>query len=112
MKILVTGGAGFIGSHIVDAYVRAGHKVVVIDNLSAGTRKNLNPHADFYEADIQDAVRMEKIFARERPEVVNHHAALIDVVRSITSPLPTLETNVLGTATLLSAFQKFGRGKK
>src|SRR3989344_2014894 len=112
MRILVTSGAGFIGSHIVDAYVRAGHKVVVIDDLSAGSRKNLNPRAVFYKADVRDRTRMKKIFSRERPEVVSHHAALIDVVNSMKDPLPTLETNVQGTINVLSAFQKFGRGKK
>jgi UDP-glucose 4-epimerase len=112
MKIIVTGGAGFIGSHIVDAYVRAGHRVVVIDNLSAGSRKNLNSRAIFYKADIRNLSQVEKIFSRERPEIVNHHAALIDVVNSVANPLPTLETNALGTATLLSVFKKFGKGKK
>ncbi|OGZ00125.1 MAG: hypothetical protein A2945_00335 [Candidatus Liptonbacteria bacterium RIFCSPLOWO2_01_FULL_52_25] len=112
MRILVTGGAGFIGSHIVDAYVRAGHKVVVIDDLSAGSRNNLNPRAVFYKADVRDRTSMKKIFSRERPEIVSHHAALIDVVRSVANPIPTLETNVLGTATILSAFQRFGKGQK
>ena len=110
MKIIVTGGAGFIASHVVDAYVRAGHTVAVIDNLRNGFRKNLNPKAKFYKTDIEDLAAVEKIFKKERPEVVNHHAAIAEVVRSVRDPIPTLQTNVLGTANLLLAFGKFGRG--
>lgn len=112
MKIIVTGGAGFIGSHIVDAYIKAGHKVVVIDNLNTGFRRNLNPKAKFYKADIRDPRAIEKIFRAEKPEVINHHAAIAEVVKSLRDPLPTYEVNVLGTANLLSLFGKYGRGKK
>ncbi len=111
MKIIVTGGAGFIGSHIVDAYVENGHRVVVIDNLSTGFKKNINPRARFYKADIRRPDAVEKIFKREKPTVVNHHAALVAVAESVHNPLPTFETNVLGTANLLTAFGKYGRGK-
>ncbi len=112
MKILVTGGNGFIGSHIVRAYLRAGHRIAIIDRSSRNARRNAHSKIAFYKADIRDLARMEEIFSRERPEVVSHHAALIDVVYSVANPLPTLETNVLGTATLLSAFKKFGTGRK
>lgn len=112
MKILVTGGAGFIGSHVVDGYVRTGHKVAVVDNLLTGFRKNLNPKAKFYKADIRNLALMERIFRRERPEIVNHHAAIAEVVKSLRNPIPTFETNVMGTANVLLAFGKFGRGKK
>jgi UDP-glucose 4-epimerase len=112
MKIVVTGGAGFIASHITDAYIKAGHRVVVIDDLSKGFRKNINKKATFYKADITDLALMEKIFAKEKPDVVNHHAAIAEVVRSMRDPIPTLTTNVLGTANLLLAFGHHGRGGK
>lgn len=104
MRILVTGGAGFIGSHIVDAYIAAGHKVAVIDDLSAGRRKYLHPKAEFYAANIEDASAMETIFSRENPELVNHHAAISSVAESLRDPMPTFRTNVLGTANILRAF--------
>ncbi len=109
MKIIVTGGAGFIGSHITDAYIAAGHTVAVIDNLSKGFRRNLNPKAAFYRADITDLAAMERIFKKERPEAVNHHAALAEVVASVRNPEPTLTTNVIGTANVLMAFGRYGR---
>ncbi|MFH0891123.1 MAG: NAD-dependent epimerase/dehydratase family protein [Candidatus Liptonbacteria bacterium] len=112
MKIIVTGGAGFIGSHVVDAYIAAGHKVIVIDNLLTGFRKNLNKKAKFYKADIRDAAAIERIFKKERPEVVNHHAAIAEVAKSLRDPLPTLEVNVLGTANILNHFGKYGRGAR
>lgn len=111
MKIIITGGAGFIASHVSDAYIKAGHKVVVIDNLATGFRKNVNPKAKFYKADIRNLEQMEKIFAREKPEVVNHHAAIAEVVKSLRDPLPTLQVNVLGTTNVLLSFGKYGRGK-
>ena len=106
MKILVTGGVGFIGSHIVDAYINLGYKVVVIDNLSTGFRKNLNPKAKFYKADIGDLLKIEKIFQKEKPQIVNHHAAIAEVVKSLRDPLPTLNVNVIGTINLLLAAGK------
>lgn len=111
MKILTTGGAGFIGSHVVDAYIKAGHKVAVVDNLSTGSRKNLNPRAKFYKADIRDRAAVDRVMKQERPEIVNHHAAIAEVVRSLHNPLPTLQTNILGMANVLSAFGKYGRGR-
>ncbi len=74
MKILVTGGAGFIGSNVVDGYVREGHEVVVVDNLYTGRMDNLNPAARFYLLDVRSA-EMSKVFEIERPDIVNHHAA-------------------------------------
>ena len=100
MKILVTGGAGFIGSHVVDAYLAQGHEVVVVDNLSTGRKRNLNPDATFYEADIRDT-ELEAIFAREKPQIVNHHAAQVDVRRSVADPIFDAEVNVIGTLNLL-----------
>lgn len=103
MKILVTGGAGFIGSHLVDRFIALGHQVAVIDNLSTGFRRNLNRAARFYEADIRNSTRLRQIFRRERPEIVCHQAAIAEVVKSLRDPLPTLEVNVQGTVNLLLA---------
>jgi UDP-glucose 4-epimerase len=107
MKILVTGGAGFIGSHVVDAYVAAGHEVVVVDNLSTGKRENLNRRARFVEADILDPATTNLI-REQRPDVVNHHAAQIDVRRSVADPLFDARVNVLGTVMLLDAARQAG----
>ncbi|PIR98265.1 MAG: UDP-glucose 4-epimerase [Candidatus Colwellbacteria bacterium CG10_big_fil_rev_8_21_14_0_10_42_22] len=103
MKTVVTGGAGFIGSHIVDAYINEGHEVVVIDNLSKGKLENLNPKAQFYKVDVRDKESVDKIFDKEKPDVVNHHAAMIEVAKSVREPSETIEVNVVGTMNLLSA---------
>jgi UDP-glucose 4-epimerase len=99
MKILVTGGAGFIGSHVVDAYIDAGHQVVVVDDLSTGQLSNLNSEAKFYQLDIRDP-RLSDVFAEEQPQVINHHAAQIDVRRSVTEPDFDAEVNILGSIKL------------
>ena len=112
MKIIITGGAGFIASHVADSYIAQCHNVVVIDNLLTGFKKNVNPKATFYEADIRDYAAMEKIFKKERPEVVNHHAAIAEVVKSLRDPIPTLQVNVLGTTNVLLAFGQYGKGKQ
>lgn len=111
-KILITGGAGFIASHITDAYIKAGHTVSIVDNLLTGFKKNLNPKATFYNTDIRNLAQMEKIFRKEKPEIVNHHAAIAEVIKSVRNPLPTLEVNVLGTTNVLLAFGKYGRGAR
>lgn len=107
MKILVTGGAGFIGSHVVDAYVAAGHEVIVVDDLSSGKRANVNPRARFVELDILDP-RTAALVEAERPEVVNHHAAQIDVRRSVADPVSDARVNILGTIGLLEAARRAG----
>jgi len=112
MKIIITGGAGFIASHVADAYIKAGHRIAVIDNLSTGFRKNLNPEAKFYKADIRNLSSVEKIFRRERPDAVNHHAAIAEVIKSLRNPIPTFQANVLGTANVLLAFGKYGRHRR
>jgi UDP-glucose 4-epimerase len=111
MKIIITGGAGFIASHVADGYIKTGHKVVVIDNLLTGFKKNVNPKAKFYKADIRDRDLMDTIFKKEKPEILNHHAAIAEVVKSLRDPIPTLQTNVLGTTNLLLAFGNHGVGK-
>ena len=110
MKIVVTGGAGFIGSTVVDLYVSKGHEVLVVDNLVTGKRANLNPKARFFELDIRDPKTAELIRS-ERPDVVNHHAAQMDVRRSVADPIFDAETNVLGTIALLMAARDAGTKK-
>ena len=106
MKILVSGGAGFIGSHVTDRYVAGGHRVTVVDNLVTGKMANLNPHAEFYRMDIRDA-GMEEIFSRAQPDVVNHHAAQIDVRKSVQDPVFDAQTNILGMLNLLEKAVKY-----
>lgn len=107
MKILVTGGAGFIGSHVVDAYVRAGHQVVVADTLATGRREHVNPAAVFYAVDIRSP-ELRDVFERERPEIVNHHAAQASVIVSIKDPRTDAEINALGTLHLCQLSVQFG----
>jgi len=95
MKILVTGGAGFIASHIVDAYLDAGHEVVIVDNLSTGRIKNVNPRAEFIKIDIQDE-GIRDIFESHQFDVVNHHAAQMDVRKSVDDPIYDANCNVIG----------------
>jgi len=110
MKILVTGGAGFIGSHIVDRLVQEGFEVVVADNLSTGKRRNVNRAAKFYRADIRGRW-LERVFRRERPAIVSHHAAQMDVRRSVQDPIFDAENNILGTLNVLQNAIKYGARK-
>ncbi len=110
MKIMVTGGAGFIGSQVVDVLIEAGHEVVIVDNLSTGRRSNLNPAARFYQVDIRSP-ELEQVFAIERPEVVDHHAAQMDVRRSVADPLYDADINVLGGLKVLQNAVKYGTRK-
>lgn len=111
MRILVTGGAGFIGSHVVDRYVQLGHEVAVIDNLTTGRRENLNPKAQFLELDITDEAAVRAAFERFRPEVVNHHAAQIDVRRGVADPAYDAGINILGGIRVIQAGLAVGIGK-
>jgi len=103
MKILVTGGAGFIGSHLVDALVQKGHKVSVIDNLSTGLKENLNPKAHFYQIDIRDS-KLLAVFKKEKPEVVFHLAGQINLRKSIEDPVFDGDVNILGSLNVLQNF--------
>jgi UDP-glucose 4-epimerase len=100
MRVLVTGGAGFIGSHVVEAYLHAGHEVIVVDDLSTGKRENLHRHARFVQADIQDPT-VRQLIVTEKVEVVNHHAAQMDVRRSVADPLYDARVNILGMLNVL-----------
>jgi len=103
MKILVTGGAGFIGSHVADAYIAAGHDVAILDDLSRGSMSNVNPRARFYRGELQGREFVEHVFATEKPDVVNHHAAQIDVRRGVREPTFDASVNILGSIHLLDA---------
>jgi len=107
MKVLVTGGAGFIASHVVDAYVAAGHEVVVVDDLSSGKRENLNPKVRFVQLDVQDPA-IGEVFERERPEVLNHHAAQMDVRRSVADPVFDARVNIVGLLNLMEHGRRYG----
>lgn len=102
MNILVTGGAGFIGSHIVDAYLKLGHRVIILDNLSSGKKENIAPDAKFYEMDLLDP-DVGKVLKNEKIEVINHHAAQISVTHSVSHTEEDATTNILGSIKLLEA---------
>jgi len=107
MKIMLTGGAGFIGSHIADLIIKEGHQVIIIDNLSNGKKANINPAASFYHLDIRDQ-SLGEVFAQEKPDVLNHHAAQVSVRDSVTDPIYDLEINIRGTVHLLELSRKYG----
>ncbi|PKO13712.1 MAG: UDP-glucose 4-epimerase [Chloroflexi bacterium HGW-Chloroflexi-10] len=107
MKILVTGGAGFIASHVVDAYIKNGHQVIIVDSLITGRKSNLNPKATFYEIDIRSP-ELEMVFEKEKPEIVNHHAAQMDVRKSVADPKYDADINVVGSLNLLELARKHG----
>ncbi len=107
MKIMVTGGAGFIGSNVVDAYVAEGHDVIVVDNLYSGKVENLNPGARFCLLDIRSG-EMKKLLELERPEVINHHAAQISVPYSVEDPRFDADINIQGFVNILESARDTG----
>ncbi|HEY8369355.1 MAG TPA: NAD-dependent epimerase/dehydratase family protein [Thermodesulfobacteriota bacterium] len=106
-RILVTGGAGFIGSHVVDRYVADGHEVTVVDDLSTGKREQVNPRAEFHHLDILDPA-IERLFVERRFDILNHHAAQIDVRKSVADPIHDARVNILGTIRLLELAARHG----
>jgi UDP-glucose 4-epimerase len=109
MRILVTGGAGFIGSHTVDALVATGqHQVSIIDNLVTGKRHQLNPHARFNAVDLRDAESVRRVIEAERPEVIMHLAAQMDVRRSVADPSFDAQVNVVGFLNLMESAREHG----
>ncbi len=103
VKIFVTGGAGFIASHIVDAYINLGFEVVVLDNLSSGKKKFVNNQAKFYQEDLLNFDKIKKILLSEKPDIINHHAAQISVRDSVNDPINDAKVNILGFINLLEA---------
>ena len=101
MKILVTGGAGFIGSHIVDLLIKNNYRVIAIDNLSSGKIENLNPKAKFYQEDLGNFEEIRKIIEIENPEVIYHLAAQINVRKSVENPIQDAKINIINTLNLL-----------
>jgi UDP-glucose 4-epimerase len=107
VKILVTGGAGFIASHVSDSFLELGHDVAIVDNLATGKRENLPRGAQFFEADIRDDT-LRDVFRTVGPEVVVHHAAHIDVTRSVREPAYDASVNILGSLNLLDCCREYG----
>ncbi|PIW95774.1 UDP-glucose 4-epimerase [Candidatus Kuenenbacteria bacterium CG_4_8_14_3_um_filter_39_15] len=105
-KILVTGGAGFIGSHLVDEFIMQNHQVIVVDDLSTGKKENLNPQAKFYQLKIQDR-KLSLIFKKEKPAIVCHLAAQMNVRRSIVDPIFDAQSNIIGSLNLLENCVKY-----
>ncbi|MBU1636640.1 NAD-dependent epimerase/dehydratase family protein [bacterium] len=101
MRILVTGGAGFIASHVTEGFIAAGHEVAVLDNLITGFRKNIPPEATFFEGDIRDIEFVRSVFDEFKPEAVDHHAAQMDVRKSLDDPIFDAHTNILGSINLI-----------
>jgi UDP-glucose 4-epimerase len=107
MRILVTGGAGFIGSHVVDAYIAAGHEVAVLDDLSSGKRENLPADVPIYVGSTQDKVFVRQVVEEFQPEVINHHAAQISVTASVRDSFADAEANVMGMNAILIAMIEY-----
>jgi UDP-glucose 4-epimerase len=107
VKILVTGGAGFIGSNIVDAYIKEGHQVTIVDDLSTGKKGQVHSQARLIVMDIRDP-NISTLFAESRFEVVNHHAAQLDVRKSVQDPFFDASVNILGTLRLLECCRSYG----
>ena len=103
MKILVTGGAGFIGSHVADAYTAAGHEVAVLDNLTTGREENVDPNARLHRVDVRDLAKVQEVVASFRPDVVNHHAAQSEVPKSVADPGYDAHVNIVGGLNVLRA---------
>jgi UDP-glucose 4-epimerase len=112
VKVLVTGGAGFIGSHVADAFLERGDSVVVLDNLSSGSAENLNPNAIFVEGDVTDAALVRRLFAEHKFDIVNHHAAQLDVRKSVADPVFDAQQNIVGSLNLLEAGREQGGLKR
>lgn len=107
MRIIVTGGAGFIGSHVVDELIKRGHEVIIIDNLSAGKEENINLKADFYKEDLCNYEKIKEIFEKYNPEIIYHLAAHINVRKSLENPYENARINIIGTLNLLEFAVKF-----
>jgi len=108
MKILVTGGAGFIASHVSDAFIAKGHEVVIVDNLSTGKKSYINPQAKFIEADITNKEQIQEVIRTEKPEILDLHAAHIQVGYSVKDPQFDAQNNILGMLNIMEAAKDSG----
>ncbi|MCC6476095.1 NAD-dependent epimerase/dehydratase family protein [bacterium] len=111
MRVLVTGGAGFIASHVAEGFLNAGWEVAVLDNLSTGFRANVPREAKFYEVDIRDAANVNRVVEEFRPDLIDHHAAQMDVRKSLVDPVFDAECNILGSLNIILAAKKHRVGK-
>ena len=107
MKILVTGGAGFIGSHVAEKYAQSGHEVIILDDLSSGKLEYVPSGVEFYQVDLRSN-ELEKIISLHQPEIVNHHAAQKSVFQSIKDPLFDADINLISMIKLLNGSVKYG----
>lgn len=112
MKILITGGAGFIASHVADAYIADGHDVGIVDDLSTGVKENINPKAKFWQGTVTNVDFVERVINEFKPEVLNHHAAHIHVGRSVDDPKFDAAINILGTINLMQSLLEYKSLKK
>ncbi|MEN9214414.1 MAG: GDP-mannose 4,6-dehydratase [Gloeomargarita sp. DG02_4_bins_56] len=108
MRVLITGGAGFIGSAVQDIYLQAGHEVAILDNFTAGNPAYVHPQSRVYQADLREADRIRQILQDWRPAVISHHAAQIDVRQSVAQPVTDAQINILGSLNLLAAAAEVG----
>lgn len=111
-RILVTGGAGFIGSHVTEAYLNAGHEVAVLDNLSTGKTDFIPKSVKFYQADITDLPAVQQIINEFKPEVINHHAAHIQVGHSVVDPQFDAQNNIIGLLNIMQSAKDVDTVKK
>lgn len=108
MRILITGGGGFIGSQVADAFIEQGHEVAIVDNFVTGRRENINPQAKLFEVDIEDRAAVRAAFQEWRPEVVDHHAAQVDVRVSVDDPFLDAKRNIFGSLNVIEAAREAG----
>jgi len=111
MKIMLTGAAGFIGSSIADEYIIKNHDVVILDDLSSGKKEYINPKAKFYQVDIRNTEEIKTIFTKEKPDILNHHAAQMNIRKSVDNPQFDARINILGLLNLLESGVKNGLKK-
>ncbi len=107
MKVLVTGGAGFIGSNVADGLIGEGHEAVIVDDLSNGRKENLPDKARFYKVDIREKA-LEEVFKKEKPKVVIHNAAQLSVRASVQDPLLDADINIMGGLNLINICKRYG----